>query len=93
MKKIFYFILLTAELFVSLMLMISLWDVLFYIPIAVSLIVAGLLIFNLVRYFKSADPEIKRRNLINIAISLLIPIGVFVLTYIVIAIIFIFAFV
>jgi hypothetical protein len=93
MKKIFYFILLTAELFVSLMLMISLWDVLFYIPIAVSLIVAGLLIWQLVRYFKTNDPATKRKALRNIAFIMLIPIAAFVVTYVVTAIAFIIAFV
>ena len=46
MKRLRYFILLLiAELFVGSLLMISLWDALFYIPIAVSAIVAGLLIW------------------------------------------------
>lgn len=93
MKRLLYFILLIAELFVGSLLMISLWDALFYIPIAVSAIVAGLLIWQLVWYFKANDPKTKRKILRNIALIMLTPIAVFVTTYIVVAIAFIIAFV
>ena len=93
MKRLLYFILLIAELFVGSLLMISLWDALFYIPIAVSAIVVGLLIWQLVWYFKANDPGTKRKILRNIALIMLTPIAVFVATYIVIAIAFIIAFV
>jgi hypothetical protein len=72
--------------------MISLWDAMFYIPIAVCAIVAGLLIWHLVWYFKTDNPETKRKVLRNIALIMLIPIAVFVVTYVVIAIAFIIAF-
>ena len=84
---------LIAELFVDSLLMISLWDSLIYIPIAVSALVAWLLIWQLVRYFKTNDPATKRKALRNIAFIMLLPIEVFVVTYVVTAIAFIIAFV
>ena len=92
MKRLLYFIFLIAELFVGSLLMISLWDALFYIPIAVSAIVAGLLVWQLVWYFKTDNPATKRKILLNIALIMLIPIAVFIVTYVVVAIAFIFAF-
>ena len=92
MKRLLYFILLIAELFVGSLLMISLWDALFYIPIAVSAIVVGLLIWQFVWYFKTNDPATKRKVLRNIALIMLIPIAVFVVIYVVVAIAFVIAF-
>ena len=92
MKKLLYCILLIAELFVGSLLMISLWDALFYISIAVSAIVVGLLIWHLAWYFKTDNPATKRTVLRNIALIMLIPIAVFFVTYVVVAIAFIFAF-
>lgn len=93
MKKILYVILLLVELFVGSLLMISLWDAMFYIPIAVSVIVVGLLIWQLIRYFKVADIALKRKILFNVAVVMLIPIAVFFATYVVIATMFVIAFV
>ena len=93
MKRVLYFILLFAELFVGLMLMISLWDVLIYIPIAVGAVLAGLLIWQTVRYFKVSDPERKKKILTNIALAMLLPSAAFFVTYVVIAIMFVIAFV
>lgn len=93
MKKVLYFVLLIAELFVGSLLMISLWNSSLYILVAVSVVaVVGLLIWQLVRYFKATDPAVKRKSLITIALIMLIPIEVFFITYVVIAIAFIFAF-
>ena len=86
MKKILYFILLIAELFAGVMLMISLWDTLWYAPIAVSAIVVGLLIWRIVRYFKVTDPDAKIKILFHIAFIMLIPIAAYFLTYLGIAI-------
>ena len=72
--------------------MISVWDALFYIPIAVLAIVVGLLIWQIVWYFKTNDPATKRKILRNIALIMLIPIAAFVVTYVVIAIAFIIGF-
>ena len=92
MKRLLYFILLIAELFVGSLLMISLWDALLYIPIAVYAIVVGLLIWQLVWYSKTNEPATKRKILRNVALILLIPIASFIVTYVVVAIAFIFAF-
>ena len=94
MKKIFYFVLLIAELFVDSMLMLSLWNSSMYIPPAVSVAaVVGLLIWQLVRYIKITDAVVRKKIFRNIALILLIPIAVFFVTYVVIAIAFIIAFV
>ena len=92
MKRLRYFILIAVELFVGALLMISLWESLLYVPIAVSAIVAGLLIWQLVRYFKTNAPETKIKVLRNIVWVLFIPIAVFALTYLVVAIAFIIGF-
>ena len=94
MKKIFCFVLLIAELFVGSMLMISLWDSSLYIPLAVSIAaVVGLLIWQLVRYIKITDAAVKKKIIRNIALLMLIPIAVFFITYVVVAMIFVIAFV
>jgi hypothetical protein len=94
MKKILYFVLLIAELFVGSVLMISLWDSSLYIPLAVSVgAVVGLLIWQLVRYIKITDAAVKKKIFRNIALIMLIPIAVFFITYVVVAIAFIIAFV
>ena len=93
MKKIFYFVLLIAELFVDSMLMLSLWNSSMYIPPAVSVAaVVGLLIWQLVWFFKTNNPAKKRTVLRNLPLIMLIPMAVFVVTYIVVAIAFIIAF-
>ena len=93
MKKIFCFVLLIAELFVDSVLMISLCDSSLYIPLAVSIAaVVVCLIWQLVRYVKVAELAVKRKLLRNIALIMLIPIAVFFVTYVVIAIAFIIAF-
>ena len=92
MKKVLYFALIAAELFVGSLLMISLWDTLLYVPVAASAIVVGLLIWLLVRYFKVTDPAIKKKILFHIALIMLIPIVAYFLTYVVIVIAFIIAF-
>ena len=93
MKKVLYFVLLIAELFVGSVLMISLFDSSLYIPLAVSVVaVVGLLVWQLVRYVKVAELAVKRKLWRNIALIMLIPIAVFFVTYVVIAIAFIIAF-
>lgn len=92
MKRLLYFILLIAELFLGSLLMVSMWEALFYVPIAVSVIVVGLLLWQLVWYFRTDNSATKRKVLRNIALIMLIPIAVFVVTYVVVAIAFIFAF-
>ena len=94
MKKILYFALLIAELFVDTVLMISLWDSSLYIPIVVSAVgLVGLLIWQLVRYAKLTDLALKRKTLYWIVLIMLIPSAVFFVTYVVMAAAFIIAFV
>ena len=91
MKKVLYFALLALELFVDTLLMISLWEGLFYVTIAASAIVVGLLVWLVVWYFKTNNPATKRKILLFVPFVMLIPIAVFAVTYIVVAIAFIFA--
>ena len=93
MKKILYFALLIAELFIGSLLMLSLWDSSLYIPVAVSVAaVVGLLIWQLVRYIRATDPAVKKKIQLHAALFALIPIAVFFITYVVVVIAFIFAF-
>ena len=93
MTKILYFILLAAETLLGIPFMISLWDSSLYIPIALSVgAVVGLLIWQLVMYTKITDATVKKKIFRNIALIMLIPIAVFFITYVVVAIAFIIAF-
>lgn len=92
MKKALYFALLIAELFVGTLLMISLESISLYIPIVVSAAVVGLLVWQLVRYIKATDPALKKKIQLYAALFALIPVAVFFVTYVVVAIAFIFAF-
>ena len=93
MKKVLYFVLLAAELFVGSLLMSALWSSSLYIPIAVA-IVALLVaqIWQIVLLAKAKDAAAKRKVMCNIALFMLIPIAVFIITYIVIAAAFVIAF-
>ena len=92
MKKILYFALLAAELFVGSVLMISLWESSVYLSVAVAVAaVLSLLVWQLVRYVKATDPEAKKKIRLYIALLGLIPIAVFFATYVVVAIAFVIA--
>ena len=93
MKKVLYFIFLLAELFVGALLMWSLWDSSLYIPIAAAALLVAALVWQGVLYFKAADENAKRKIMVHIALAMLIPVAVFAVTYIVVAIAFIVAFV
>ena len=94
MKKVLYFILLIAELFVGSLFMISLWGSSLYIPIAIAVAaLVGLSIWQLVRYVKTTDVAVKRKILFNLVLIMLIPSAVFWITYIVIAVALVIAFV
>ena len=93
MKRILYFILLAVELFVGACLMISLWDSSLYIPMAIAIIaVLALLTWQIVLFAKATDVGIKEKILFRIALIMLIPIAVFAITYVFVAIAFILAF-
>ncbi len=93
MKKILYFILLAAELFIGVLLMMALWNSALYIPLAVSAVaMVALLIWQIVLLAGATDVAVKRRLMVGIALTMLIPIAVFIVTYIVVAIAFVIVF-
>ena len=92
-KKLLYFIVIAAELFVDLMLMISLWDAGLYIPIAIAAVaLLALSVWHVILLRKCMDAQIRRRILWNIIFVMLAPAAVFFITYVVVAIAFIIAF-
>ena len=81
-KKILYFILLAAELFVGTLLLMSLWESNMTITCVVAIVATlGLLLWQTVRFFKATDPTVKRKSTRNIALALLIPFAAFVAVY------------
>lgn len=92
-KKLLYFILIAAELFVGALLMSSLWMSGLYIPITIAAVaLVALLIWQLVLLSRRTDPVARTRILQNVAFVMLIPSAVFLITYVVVAIAFIIAF-
>ena len=93
MKKVLYFILLAAELFVDVLFMMALANSSLYIPIAIA-IVATLfaLIWLIILFAKAEDKKAKRKFMFGIALSMLIPLIVFAITYVVVAVLFVIAF-
>lgn len=93
MKKVLYFILLIAELFVGVLLMSALWNSSLYIPIAVTAVaLLALQVWQIILYSKATDIAVKRKILTRIALIMLIPIAVFIVTYVGVAIMFVIAF-
>ena len=93
MKKILYFTLLIAELFVGVLFMCGLWNSSLYFPIAIAAVaLIAILTWQIILYTKTSDTTLKKKILLRIALAMLIPIAVFFITYIVIAIWFIIAF-
>ena len=93
MKKVLYFILLIAELFVGVLLMSALWNSSLYIPIAVAAVaLLALQVRQIILYSKATDVAVKRKILLRIALIMLIPIAVFIVTYVGVAIMFVIAF-
>ena len=82
-KKILYFILLAAELFVGTLLLMSLWESNMIVTCVVAIVATvGLLIWQIIRFAKTTDPTVKRKSMRNIALALLIPFAAFVAVYI-----------
>ena len=93
MKKVLYFILLAAELFVDVLFMMALADSSLYIPIAIAVVATLVaLIWLIILFAKAEDKKAKRKFMLGIALSMLIPLIVFAITYVVVAIMFIIAF-
>ena len=93
MKKVLYFILLAAELFVDVLFMMSLANSSLYIPIVIAVVATlAMLIWLIILFAKAEDKKAKRKFMLGIALSMLIPLIVFAITYVVVAIMFIIAF-
>ena len=93
MKKVLYFILLAAELFVDVLFMMALANSSLYIPIAIAVVATLVaLIWLIILFAKAEDKKAKRKFMLGIALSMLIPLIVFAITYVVVAVMFVIAF-
>ena len=93
MKKVLFFILLAAELFVDVLFMMALANSSLYIPIAIAVVATLVaLIWLIILFAKAEDKKAKRKFMLGIALSMLIPLIVFAITYVVVAAMFVIAF-
>ena len=93
MKKVLYFILLAAELFVDVLFMMALANSSLYIPMVIAVVATlAMLIWLIILFAKAEDKKAKRKFMLGIALSMLIPLIVFAITFVVVAIMFIIAF-
>ena len=93
MKKVLFFILLAAELFVDVLFMMALANSSLYIPIAIAIVATLVaLIWLIILFAKAEDKKAKRKFMLGIALSMLIPLIVFAITYVVVAVLFVIAF-
>jgi hypothetical protein len=93
MKKVLYFILLAAELFVDVLFMMALANSSLYIPIAIAIVATLVaLIWLIILFAKAEDKKAKRKFMLGIALSMLIPLIVFAITFVVVAVLFVIAF-
>ena len=93
MKKVLYFILLAAELFVDVLFMMALANSSLYIPIAIAIVATLVaLIWLIILFAKAEDKKAKRKFMLGIALSMLIPLIVFAITFVAVAIMFIIGF-
>ena len=93
MKKVLYFILLAAELFVDVLFMMALANSSLYIPIAIAIVATFVaLIWLIILFAKAEDKKAKRKFMLGIALSMLIPLIVFAITFVVVAVLFVIAF-
>ena len=93
MKKVLYFILLAAELFVDVLFMMALANSSLYIPIVIAVVATlAMLIWLIILFAKAEDKKAKRKVMLGVALSMLIPLTVFAITYVVVAAMFVIAF-
>ena len=93
MKKVMYFILLAAELFVDVLFMMALANSSLYIPIAIAIVATLVaLIWLIILFAKAEDKKAKRKFMLGIALSMLIPLIVFAITFVVVAVLLVIAF-
>ena len=93
MKKVLYFILLASELFFDVLFMIALANSSLYIPIAIAIVATLVaLIWLIILFAKAEDKKAKRKFMLGIALSMLIPLIVFAITFVVVAVLFVIGF-
>ena len=93
MKKVLYFILLAVLLFVDVLFMMALANSSLYIPIAIAIVATLVaLIWLIILFAKAEDKKAKRKFMLGIALSMLIPLIVFAITFVVVAVLFVIAF-
>ena len=93
MKKVLYFILLATELFVDVLFMMSLANSSLYIPIIIAVVATlAMLIWLIILFAKAKDKQAKRKFMLGIALSMLIPLIVFAITFVVVAVLFVIGF-
>ena len=93
MKKVLFFILLAAELFVDVLFMMALANSSLYIPIAIAIVATLVaLIWLIILFAKAEDKKAKRKFMLGIALSMLIPLIVFAITFVVVAVLFVIGF-
>ena len=93
MKKLVYFVLLAAELFLGTLLLMSLWSNNMTVTCIASVaVMLALLMWQVIRFFRVTDLTAKTKILRNIALIMLIPLAVFIVVFLYGAIVFIIAF-
>lgn len=92
MKKVIYFIVIAAELFIDALLLYSLFQSTLYIPFALAIVgLAAALTWQFILLSKTTDSSARRRIIFRIPLLMLIPAAVFIVSYIIVAVIFSFA--
>ena len=93
MKKILYFIMLATELFIDVLFMMALWNSSLYIPIAIAVVATlAMLTWLIILFIKAEDKMAKQKIMLGIALSILIPLIVFAITFVVVAVLFVIGF-
>ena len=93
MKKVLYFILLAAELFVDVLFMMALANSSLYIPIVIAVVATlAMLIWLIILFAKAEDKKTRIKIMLGIALSMLIPLIVFAITFVVVAVLFVIGF-
>ena len=93
-KKILYFILLAAELFIGTLLLMALWmnnNMVITCSVVIVAMVA-LWTWHIILFAKATDPTVKGKCLRSIALVALLPVAAFVAVYIYVAVGLIIAF-
>ena len=93
MKKVLFFILLAAELFVDVLFMMALANSSLYIPIEIAIVATLVaLIWLIILFAKAEDKKTRIKIMLGIALSMLIPLIGFGITFVVVAAMFLIAF-